>query len=305
MAVTTISAEPDAGAARVWLAAAGYPWGYVLPALVLEAVFVLAPLGLAVFISFQSYDFFVPGGWIGLSNYIWALTDPALLNAIAVTTVFTLFATGLTFFCGFALALYLERDSRYSAVMRAVVLVPYFISMLVGSLLLRWIFSEDAGLISLAFETLALPQSSILGNPRSAMAALVANAIWRDSAFAMMLLLTGLKSIPSNLLWAARVDGASYMFTFRKVVVPLMRVPILITVVRLALFYMNVLTFPLILTGGGPAGATETVALWLFRVGFEQYALGKANAVAVMLFLVNLTLVAGLFILFRSRRQAP
>lgn len=281
-----------------------FPWLYIAPLLVLEIGFVFVPLALAAVVSFQSYDYFRFGGWVGLGNYAWALTSPDFLKAVGVTTVFTVFATGLTFFAGFGLAMMFERDRRLSVVMRTVVLVPYFISMLVGSLLLRWVFSEDAGLTTLAFRAFGADPFSILANPRSAMVALVANAMWRDAAFAMMLLLAGLKSIPPTLLLAARVDGASYPYAFRRIVLPLMRVPILITLIRLALFYMNVLTFPLILTGGGPGGATRTSVLLMFRLGFEDYAIGRANAVAILIFAVNLVLVVGLLALFRNRREA-
>lgn len=280
-----------------------FPWMYVAPLLAIEIAFVFVPLGLALIVSFQKYDYFVPGGWVGLGNYLWALTDPVFLRTIGVTTVFTLFATAFTFFCGFGLAMLFERDSRLSVVMRTVVLVPYFISMLVGSLLLRWVFSEDAGLTTLLFQSIGVTPFSVLGNPHSAMVALVSNAVWRDSAFAMMLLLAGLKSIPPSLIWAARVDGASYFYAFRKIIIPLMRIPILITLVRLALFYMNVLTFPLILTGGGPGGATETMVLKMFRIGFEDYLIGRANAVAILIFLFNLALVGSLLFLFRGRTE--
>ncbi|MEZ5653877.1 MAG: sugar ABC transporter permease [Burkholderiaceae bacterium] len=281
-----------------------FPWAYLTPLLLLEVGFVFTPLVLAAVVSFQDYDYFRPGGWVGLSNYRWALGNPEFLSAVAVTTVFTVFATALTFFVGFGLAMMFERDNRHNVLMRSVVLIPYFISMLVGSLLLRWVFSEDAGLATLAFRALQITPFSILAEPRSAMAALVANAIWRDSAFAMILLLAGLKSIAPSLLQAARVDGASYFYAFRHIVIPLMRVPILITLVRLTLFYMNVLTFPLILTGGGPGGATETVVLWMYRRGFEDYVIGKANAVALLVLLVNVILVVGLMLLFRQRRAA-
>jgi ABC-type sugar transport system permease subunit len=281
-----------------------FPWWYIAPLLLLEFIFVFVPLGLSLIVSFQKYDYFMPGGWVGFKNYIWALGNPYFLRSVFVTSIFAVFSTALTFFVGFGLAMIFERDNRLSVIMRTVVLIPYFISMLVGSMLLRWVFSEDAGLTTLAFEFFKMEEFSILANPRSAMAALIANAMWRDSAFAMMLLLAGLKSISPSLLWAARVDGASYFYTFRRVVIPLMRIPILITLVRLSLFYMNVLTFPLILTGGGPGGATQTTILWMFRIGFEEYAIGRANAVAILIFIFNLFLVSALLILFRKRQEA-
>ena len=146
--------------------------------------------------------------------------------------MFSVASLVLTMTVGMALALHLERDTRWSVAIRAVALVPYVISMLVGSLLLRWIFSRDAGLMDAALGPFGLGDVTILADPTAAMAALVFNAVWRDSAFAMILLLAGLKSIPPQLYAAARVDGASAFYQFRRITVPLMRIPILITLVR-------------------------------------------------------------------------
>jgi ABC-type sugar transport system permease subunit len=135
------------------------------------------------------------------------------------------------------------------------------------------------------------------------MAALVYNAMWRDSAFAMMLLLAGLKSIPLQIFAAARIDGAGAVYRFWRITLPLLQVPILITVVRLFIHFVNILTFPLILTGGGPSNATEVVVLRMFRLGFQDHLLGPANALAIMIFAANLLLVAMLLLLFRKANR--
>jgi len=218
--------------------------------------------------------------------------------------IFTAGALVLTLTVGFALALHLERDTRWNVAVRAAALVPYVISMLVGSLLLRWMFSRDAGLISAALGPFGLGDATILADPHLAMAALIFNAVWRDSAFAMILLLAGLKSIPPELYAAARVDGASAFYRFRRITLPLMRIPILITVVRLMIHFVNVLTFALILTGGGPNNATQTLGLAMYRLGFVEFRMGEANALAFLVFLFNLVLIAVNLTLFRQRRGA-
>jgi ABC-type sugar transport system permease subunit len=183
--------------------------------------------------------------------------------------------------------------------MRAVVLVPYMIAMLVGSMLLKWVFAQESGLSGMVLGPLGMGDVSILADPGTAMAALVFNAMWRDSAFAMIMLLAGLKSIPPGLHLAARVDGASAWMRFRRITLPLLRVPIVITLVRLLIHFVNILTFPLILTGGGPGNATETVVLKMFRLGFQDHVLGQANALALVVFAANLALVGVLLLLFR------
>jgi len=182
--------------------------------------------------------------------------------------------------------------------------VPYTIAMLVGSLLLKWIFTKDAGIMYLVLGPLGVPDISVLSDPTSAMAALVYNAVWRDSAFAMILLMAGLKGINGQLYAAARVDGASAWYRFRRITLPLLRVPILITLIRLLIHFVNVLTFALILTGGGPNNATQTMGLAMYRMGFVDFRLGPANALAFLVLLFNLVLIFILLRLFRQKRVA-
>jgi ABC-type sugar transport system permease subunit len=274
---------------------------YLWPALVLEAAFVFAPLLLSIWYSLHKVRYFELGAMVWLGNYLDVVTHPVFLNSLLVTALFSLTALFFTFLTGFALALFLNRDGPFSVLLRTVVLIPYVIAMLVGSLLLKWLFSADAGLIAMANAYLGMSIATILADPTYAMAALVANAIWRDSAFAMIMLMAGLKSIPPSLIDAAHIDGASWWMTFRRIVLPLLKPAMLITMVRLLLHFANVLTFPLILTGGGPNNATDTVALRIFRVGFEDYDLGRANAMAILLCVFNVMAVMLLLAAFRKR----
>lgn len=275
------------------------PYRLLAPALAVEIVLVLGPLLVGLWYSLHNVRFFQLRRFVGLENYWRILGSEEVINALWVTAVFAFFALFLTFVLGFALAVWLERDGRFATVMRAVVLVPYMIAMLVGSMLLKWLFSQEGGIAPLALGPLGLGQVSILADPQLAMGALVFNAMWRDGAFAMIMLLAGLKAIPPELHLAARVDGASTWMRFRRITLPLMRIPILITLVRLLVHFVNILTFPLILTGGGPSGATEVVVLKVFRLGFADHVLGQANALALLVFVANLALVAILLSLFR------
>lgn len=279
-------------------------FGFVAPLVVIEILFVAVPLAIGVWYSFFRVDYFELTEFRGLGNYWRVLTSPTVVAAFFATTVFTIGALVLTLGVGFALALHLERDTRWNVAVRAVALVPYVIAMLVGSLLLRWMFSRDAGLIGAALGPFGYGDATILADPQLAMAALIFNAVWRDSAFAMILLLAGLKSIPPELFAAARVDGAGAFTRFWRITVPMMRIPILITVVRLMIHFVNVLTFSLILTGGGPNNATQTMGLAMYRLGFVEFRMGEANALAFLVFLFNLVLIAVNLVLFRQRRGA-
>ena len=275
----------------------------VIPALVIEFLFVFVPLGVGLYYSLHSVRFFQVGDFVGLDNYLSVLRSPTVLNSFMVTAIFSFGSLILTFTVGFALALHLERDCKSSVFMRAVVLVPYVISMLVGSLLLKWILSQDSGVPQTILGPMGITDFSVFANPSSAMGALIYNAVWRDSAFAMILLLAGLKSIPLELYGAAQVDGASAWYRFRRLTLPLLKMPMLITLVRLFMHFINSLTFQLILTAGGPVNSTETVALRTFRLGFEDYQLGRANSLSFVVFLINVVLIILLIRMFRPTEK--
>ena len=281
-----------------------YPYRFVLPVLAIEILFVGVPLIIGVYYSLHKADYFQLTEFVGLQNYWTVINSPVVRESLAATAIFSIFSLVITFGVGLALALYLERDTRLHVFTRAVVLVPYTIAMLVGSLLLKWIFTKDAGIMYLVLGPLGLPDISVLSDPNSAMAALVYNAVWRDSAFAMIMLMAGLKGINGQLYAAARVDGASAWYRFRRITLPLLRVPILITLIRLLIHFVNVLTFALILTGGGPNNATQTMGLAMYRMGFVDFRLGPANALAFLVLLFNLVLIFILLRLFRQKRVA-
>lgn len=280
------------------------PYGFVLPLLALEIAFVVIPLCLGFYYSLHRADYFQVTEFRGLGNYLRILESPMVLNSLWTTAVFSVFALFFTFVLGFALALHLEKDSRLNVYLRAIVLVPYVIAMLVGSLLLKWIFTQDSGLLHMVLGPLGLGQATILADPQAAMGALVFNAVWRDSAFAMILLLAGLKSIDPQLYAAARVDGAGPLMRFRTLTLPLMRIPILITTIRLLIHFVNVLTFSLILTGGGPNEATQTIGLTMYRIGFIDFRIGQASAMSILVFLFNMALIVALLRLFRTKQEA-
>ena len=269
-------------------------------AVLIELGFVVVPLIIGFWYSLNRVQFFQIRGFSGFDNYWRILTSPMVGNAITVTLTFSVISLVLTFVIGFGLAMWLERSNRLNGVMQAVVLIPYMIAMLVGSMLLKWVFSKESGLSDLILAPMGMGDVSILADPGTAMAALVSNAVWRDSAFAMIMLLAGLKSIPGHLHLAARVDGASAWYRFVRITLPLLQVPIFITVIRLFIHLVNTLTYPLILTGGGPGTSTESVVLKMYRLGFSDNVLGQANALAILVFIVNLALVAILLRLFKK-----
>jgi ABC-type sugar transport system permease subunit len=296
-----ITPQPNTAARRRQID--GFPYMLVVPTVIIELLFVAGPLILGTYYSFFRVNFFKLGDFVWFDNYVRVLTSPEFLTAIGVTAIFTVGSLFFTMIVGFSLALALERDSRLNVFARAVVLIPYIIAMLVGSLLLRWIFQREAGILPWILGPFGLGETTILADPQLALAALVYNAVWRDSAFAMILLMAGLKSVPLQLYQAAKIDGAGAFYRFWRITLPLMRIPILITIIRLFIHFTNSVTFALVLTAGGPNDSTLTVGLHNYNLGFVAFRFGQANALAFMVFLFNLFAVWVLVSLFRQRSR--
>lgn len=275
----------------------------VAPFLALEFCMVVVPLAYGLYLSFFKVDYFEKTDFLGLENYRAILSSPEFFYSIGTTLSFTILSLIVTFVVGFALALKLEADSRLNIFSRAVVLVPFTISMLVGSLLMKWIMSSDSPITNGLVSSFGL-DGNVLAYPAGAMSALVFNAMWRDSAFAMILLMAGLKSVPLQLYAAARIDGAGPIERFVKITLPLMRLPILITLVRLTIHFLNMLTLPLVLTGGGPGRTTTLIGLEMYHIGFHDYRLGAANAYAILILLANAVLVFAVVKLFQQKDAA-
>lgn len=269
-----------------------FPYKLLMPVLLMELLFVLLPLIYGIYYSAHKVEYFVIGDFVGLDNFKYILSSSAVGKSLLVTAIFAAFSLVFTMAVGFALALSLNRDTKPNVFMRSIVLIPYVISMMVGSMLIKWLISPDSGIISILLAPFGIGQFSLLTSPTGAMAALVANAVWRDAAFAMILLMAGLKSIPGQLYSAAKIDGASTWYSFKRITLPLMRNVINITIIRLTMHFINVLTIPFVLTGGAPNDATKTISLQLFNLGFQSYKFGQANALAVLILLFNLIIIS-------------
>jgi ABC-type sugar transport system permease subunit len=171
------------------------------------------------------------------------------------------------------------------------VIVPWIISAVVAALLFRWVFVNDIGLAGAALRLLGVMEFQPLNSGPGAMALLVGVSIWKRIGYAVIVILAGLKSIPSDFGEAADIDGATAWQKFRFVTLPLLKTPMLLVAIVLTLSNVNTVETPLIMTGGGPADATRVLAIDVFERAFTNFDLGGATALALMMFAGNVLLV--------------
>jgi multiple sugar transport system permease protein len=268
---------------------------YITPALLVMIAVIGYPVYYTVYLSF----FATPPSlsmddkiWVGLDNYTRILQSDSFREVTKNTLVWTIFSTFFAFVMGFAAALVVQREFIGRGLVRGILLVPYVISAVAASYIWRWLYHSDSGLISGVLIDLGIIDSPInfLDNIHRVMAALIVTNVWKEFPFAMIMLLAGLQTVPEQLHRAAMVDGAGPWNRFVHVTVPHLKGVILITVLLLAVANLNSFTLVWIMTGGGPAGASDLWITQIYQLAFGRTRFGLASAYSVILFVVMMSL---------------
>lgn len=279
----------------------GLPYLLLLPSLALVTAVTVYAMIYAFEYSLYSASLLRKGEFVGLRNYWELVRDPSVRGNLYSTLLFLGGAIPLTIGFGLVLSLVLNQPLRFRSLIRTIVLLPWITSYLIAALLWKWLLNADYGPLPALLTSLGLPKIDFLGT-HLAMASLVLTTVWHSMAFAMVIMLAALQQVPDNLRWAAEIDGASRWMHFRRIVFPLIKPSVLVCMIVMSLHYLNIITLPLILTGGGPNRATELIGLRLFNEAFIFYNTGFASAIAILVLVMNVLLTA-LYMQVLSRRK--
>ncbi|MFD7871681.1 carbohydrate ABC transporter permease [Microbacterium sp. NPDC059771] len=263
------------------------------PGLALLAAVVVYPLITALITAFYKQSLVEPGReFVGFQNIVDVLTGE-FVQLLVQTLVFTLGTTIAPFVIGFGLALALNTRIRGAKVLRGLMLIPWLIPGVVVSFLWMWIFNANYGVLNAALETVGLIDSpqAWLANPTTAMIAVIVAKTWQSFPWMMVMLLAGLQTVPIELHEAAEIDGAGTVRRFFSITVPQMSG--IIGLVILLEFIWNFQHFDIIyvLTGGGPAGSTQTFATAVYETAFDGFDLGHAGAIGLLWMVLLMALV--------------
>ena len=263
------------------------------PGLALLAAVVVYPLITALITAFYKQSLVEPGReFVGFQNIVDVLTGE-FFPLLTQTLVFTLGTTIAPFVIGFGLALALNTRIRGAKVLRGLMLIPWLIPGVVVSFLWMWIFNANYGVLNAALETFGLIDSpqAWLANPTTAMIAVIVAKTWQSFPWMMVMLLAGLQTVPIELHEAAEIDGAGTIRRFFSITVPQMSG--IIGLVILLEFIWNFQHFDIIyvLTGGGPAGSTQTFATSVYETAFDGFDLGHAGAIGLLWMILLMALV--------------
>ena len=280
---------------------------FVVPAaLTLIALFGY-PVVKNLVMSFQNYTLrtFINGQapWVGLENYLAVVTDQLFTKALANTALFTVGSIVGQFVIGMLLALFFHKNFPLNGVLRALFLLPWLLPLIVGSATWRAILEQDSGIVNVTLENLGIINAPIpwLTSPDVALIAVILVNIWLGIPFNLTLLYSGLQDIPDELYEAGALDGATGWKAFWNITWPNLRAVVSVVVMLGVIYTLKVLDMILGLTQGGPANATQTIALMSYQRSFVEFKFGEGAALSNILILISL--VFAIVYLRANRRQ--
>ncbi len=295
----TAPAAPQKATHRSGRVQAAFHW-MVWPAVIAFAAFHTLPMLTGVFFSFTNYAGYGKWSFVGLANYVNLFRDDRVLQAYQFSFLFAIVATLLTNIIALSIAMGLNAKIKARNFFRGVYFVPYVLAILVVGYIFQYLFSNSLPKI---LSGIPLFADNILTNPQWAWTAIVVLAVWQACAFAIIIYLAGLQTIPGEIYEAASLDGASPWNQFRLITFPLIGAFFTINVVLSLKNFLQVFDPIISLTDGGPGTATESVTMLIFRGGFSggEFAYQTANAVV---FFIIITVVSLLQFRVLQRREA-
>lgn len=223
------------------------------------------------------------GDWVGLNHFVRLWSDSRWHQALGNTMVFTGLSVALEMIFGVGAAVLLQQQFRGRRFARALAIAPWVLPTSVMALAWAWIFNDAFGVANDVLTRLHLMDTPFawLADARGSMAALVVADVWKTTPFVMLIALAGLQSISHEVLDAARLDGLRGFAQFRRVILPLLLPSLRVALIFRAIQAYGAFDLVYVMTGGGPAGATETVSLYSYRNYFRYLDFGYGSAVAI------------------------
>lgn len=269
-------------------------WGWLLisPWLLGFVVFTAGPMLTSLFLSFHIYDLHRLE-YVGAENYRRLFTvDPVFPKSLRVTLLYALFAVPLGVAASLALAVLLNQKVRGQRLFRTFFYLPSLVPSIASAIVWQWLLNKDNGALNGLLHWFGLPNIAWLQDEHWVLPAFVLMSLWGAGGGRMVIFLAGLQAVPESLLEAATLDGAAPGRRFRSITLPLLSPVLFFNVVMGAIGAFQVFTQAYAMTGGGPNDASRFYALYLFQTAFEQFKLGKASAMAWVLFAILLIVTA-------------
>ena len=281
---------------RVDLRRMGSVWLFVLPALIPLIVFWIYPILRSVYISFTDWDYMSPTYNFVFLDYFTALfQDARFYDALWNTLVFTVGTLIPTIVLGLILALLMQKAFKGSGIIKFILFSPWITPTVAISIVWTWIYDPDTGIANTVLEFLHLPALQWIKSSDTAMLAVIIVTVWKSLGYAMIFYLSALEKVPRELYEASGLDGAKSWQRFRDVTLPCISPTTFFLVIITMVSSLQAYDQIQILTQGGPSGSTRTLLYMYYQLGFEEFNMGQATSVAIVMIILTVLLSAAQF----------
>ena len=261
-------------------------WLFILPALAGIIVFIIIPVICSFGLSFVKWDLINPIRFAGLENYREIFTEPLFFKIFMNTIVFALSTSFFGIIIPLILACILNSKIRGSEFFKTAYFLPFITPMIVIGIIWEWIFDPNIGLLANVLNI----HINWLYDTNFAMPALIIVSVWKLIGYNMIIFLSSLSGISNSMFEAAKIDGANAYQTFKNVTVPLLSPTIFFVVIITAISSFQVFDLIYLMTQGGPLDSTNVLVYAIYKNAFEYFNIGKASAIAYVLFVIILAL---------------
>ncbi|HVK50546.1 MAG TPA: sugar ABC transporter permease [Pseudoxanthomonas sp.] len=269
-------------------------WMFVGPALIILAVFFGLPVFAALLLSLTDFDLYALADsdnlrFVGLGNYIDLLQSEIFWKSLGNTLYFVIVGVPVSIALSLGAAMLLNAPlARFKALFRTALFAPVVTTLVAVAVIWRYLFHTSYGLVNWVLGQVGIAPIDWLGDPHWAMPTIILFAVWKNFGYNMVIFLAGLQTIPQDLYEAARIDGASKWRQFRHITLPMLGPVLLVVAVITVSGYFQLFAEPYVITRGDPLQSTVSVLYFMFEEGFKWWKLGRASAVAFLLFAIIL-----------------
>jgi multiple sugar transport system permease protein len=281
-------------------------WAFIAPVVAYLVAFYAYPLYRNIDLSVRSYTVasFVTGNapFAGFANYASVFRNPTFAPALVNTAVFVFVSIAFQFAIGLALAVFFHRKFPLSVFLRALFLIPWLLPLLVSASSWSWMLNSDSGVVNALLHAFGIAPVDWLTSPDWSLASVLIANIWIGIPFNLVIMYSGLQSIPADVFEAAAIDGASGWQRFWRITFPLLRPVSAITLLLGFIYTLKVFDIIWIMTRGGPATSSTTLAIWAYQFGFGSLLPDFSSAAAVGNVLIVIAVIFAL-VYIRVRRS--
>lgn len=261
---------------------------FLLPTLLLVGFFVYYCIFWNFGVSLTAWNELLPNyEYVGFENYSELFKDTTFQTSLKNNLILLILFVPGCLIIGLILAILLDQKIKCENIFRTIFLIPFTLSFVVTGYLWQWMFNSESGVLNYILGTDSLWTS----DPKLALYCIIIALVWQYSGYTMVILLAGIKSVPKSHIMAAKVDGASGFYIYRRVIIPQLKASFATAFVILVAFSLKAFDFVYILTGGGPGYSTEIMALTMYEEIFAKSHFAYGSAIATVIFGIVMVVV--------------